>query len=312
MTRIPIILDKSNSCPYDKPYGYIYLITNLVNGHRYVGKHRQSEPKLDTGYHGSGRRLWRAYRKYGKENFSMEILEWVSGSNKELNEHEIFWIDMLKTFVNHYDYNETPGGEGQSTETMTGDKNPMYGNHRWAGENNPMYNVHRPHTDEEKQRHSQDMIRAYQNNLQLRNAQSQFMKDYHKAHPEVGKRLSEQQRVKLKNPDYLKFLQRTSKITSNSFWSSDRGKLQREVNRTKFQRGGNPMAKPVVHINHELQVIKQYSCLEDTAEDGYVPGYIGCCCRNEYRFTSKKYLNSEWMFLEDYKQLVSKENGVIK
>lgn len=139
MTRVPIILDKSNSCPYDKPYGYIYLITNLVNGHRYVGKHRQSEPKLDTGYHGSGRRLWRAYKKYGKENFSMEILEWVSGSNKELNEREIFWIDMFKTFTNHYDYNETPGGDGQSTESMLGSKNPMWGNHRWAGKNNPRY-----------------------------------------------------------------------------------------------------------------------------------------------------------------------------
>jgi len=47
---------------------------NLVNGKYYIGVHSTSN--LKDGYLGSGTQLRRAIRKYGKGNFTIEILEY--------------------------------------------------------------------------------------------------------------------------------------------------------------------------------------------------------------------------------------------
>lgn len=54
-------------------YHFIYKTTNLKNGKYYIGMHSTSN--LNDGYLGSGKRLRRSVRKYGKENFKLEILE---------------------------------------------------------------------------------------------------------------------------------------------------------------------------------------------------------------------------------------------
>lgn len=137
--REPIVFDKQFSCPYERPFGYIYKVTNLINGHMYIGKHEFSEPHLDYGYHGSGYILQKAYEKYGKENFSMEILEWINTNNSDLNKAEIKWIDVFSTFEFPQHYNMTPGGDGMTSEMVSGENNPMYNDHRFAGENNYFY-----------------------------------------------------------------------------------------------------------------------------------------------------------------------------
>jgi Zn-finger domain-containing protein len=59
----------------EKKYHFIYKTTNLKNDKFYVGMH--STNKLDDGYLGSGIRLRRSIRKNGKENFKLEILEFL-------------------------------------------------------------------------------------------------------------------------------------------------------------------------------------------------------------------------------------------
>ena len=66
-------------------YHYIYKTTNLLNGNFYVGMHSTSD--LNDGYLGSGVRLTRSIKKYGKENFSIEILEFLP-NRKILKERE--------------------------------------------------------------------------------------------------------------------------------------------------------------------------------------------------------------------------------
>jgi hypothetical protein len=74
----------------EKKYHYIYKTTNLKNGKFYVGMH--STDNLNDGYLGSGVRLRRAIRKYGKDNFKIEILEWHK-SRKDLIVQEQFIIN---------------------------------------------------------------------------------------------------------------------------------------------------------------------------------------------------------------------------
>ena len=73
--------------------GYIYLITNNVNGNKYVGKTELSiEERWGQHIKDSKkekceiRPLYRAIRKYGVENFSIKEID--TGQGEELNNKE--------------------------------------------------------------------------------------------------------------------------------------------------------------------------------------------------------------------------------
>ena len=125
-------------------------------------------------YHANNH-LQSSWNKYKECNFEFSIIEECDES--ELNNKEIFWIAENDSYYNGY--NQTKGGGGirgfkHSDETKAkisvankgennfmygkhhsyetkqkisvankgkcvGDKNPMYGDHRFAGENNPNY-----------------------------------------------------------------------------------------------------------------------------------------------------------------------------
>jgi hypothetical protein len=53
----------------------IYITTNLINGKQYIGLHS----KNNKSYLGAGTLLLKAIKKYGKENFSKEILKEMVG-----------------------------------------------------------------------------------------------------------------------------------------------------------------------------------------------------------------------------------------
>ncbi len=73
-------------------YHFLYKTTNLINNKYYYGMH--STYKLDDGYLGSGKILRYSIRKYGKENFNIEILEFYN-SREELINGEIKLITEL-------------------------------------------------------------------------------------------------------------------------------------------------------------------------------------------------------------------------
>ena len=57
---------------------YTYMITNNINGKVYVGSHSWSGEGIDKNYYGSGTAIKRAVKKYGKENFQVEVLYYYS------------------------------------------------------------------------------------------------------------------------------------------------------------------------------------------------------------------------------------------
>lgn len=98
-------------------FGYIYKTTNLINNKIYVGLKRNS--KFIPSYLGSGgckkkgkeSGLLGAIKKYGKENFKVEILEWCY-DNKTLCEKEWYWKSKLNVFDPKIGYNIYKGVEG--------------------------------------------------------------------------------------------------------------------------------------------------------------------------------------------------------
>jgi hypothetical protein len=67
----------------------LYKTTNLINGKTYIGIHQTKN--INDGYLGSGLYFLRAVKKYGKENFKREILEFCS-SFDELLEKKKFML----------------------------------------------------------------------------------------------------------------------------------------------------------------------------------------------------------------------------
>lgn len=93
----------------------VYLITNIINGHKYVGQSKNIEQRFKghcrDGKFGKNSAIDVAIQKYGENNFQLEILEELPHNPKLLSEKEIFWIDYYNTYDNPSDYNLTRGGE---------------------------------------------------------------------------------------------------------------------------------------------------------------------------------------------------------
>lgn len=100
----------------------IYKITNKINNKCYIGKSSNIEGRWK--YHIKHKNttseynklLYQAFRKYGIENFSFEIIEEINDC-KIMNEREKFWIQYYDCYGGNKGYNATPGGDGGVTCT---------------------------------------------------------------------------------------------------------------------------------------------------------------------------------------------------
>lgn len=93
----------------------IYLITNKINGHKYIGgskdiRRRFNEHKRCSDIESSA--IDRAIYKYGADNFSYEIITELPLDWNVIGEHEKYWIKFYNTFKDKQHYNLTPGGDG--------------------------------------------------------------------------------------------------------------------------------------------------------------------------------------------------------
>ena len=96
---------------------YIYKITNRINNKVYIGKtitsvsERFSKHKYDAVNKLDNSYIHNAMRKYGIDNFSIDIIEECEES--KIYEQERFWIKFYHSYENpSKGYNLTPGGEG--------------------------------------------------------------------------------------------------------------------------------------------------------------------------------------------------------
>lgn len=99
----------------------IYCLTNNVNGKQYVGKTNDWARRWN--YHRTAKSvIGNAIRKYGIDNFTMEVLERTS---KQLVDwREIYWIAIMDT-IRPNGYNLTYGGDGGDSLSLTGNKHKL-------------------------------------------------------------------------------------------------------------------------------------------------------------------------------------------
>lgn len=122
-------------------YGYVYELVNLINGKRYIGKHKSEN--FDPNYQSSGKLVRLAISKYGWDNFLVRIL-CPCFSEEELNYEEEFLIDYFNCVLSPDYYNQAKGGYGggscgrklnkesrlRISKRMIGKNNPNYGKSR--------------------------------------------------------------------------------------------------------------------------------------------------------------------------------------
>lgn len=132
---------------------FIYRIINKITNKTYIGKTVRRLDQRFTAHiiavkRGSNTKLHNAIRKYGKDNFTIEVIEVVNDQTL-LNEREQFYIQSLNP-----EYNMTIGGDGGDTSLspnyqknhfkncLRGPEHPRYGK---TGKSSPVYG--RKHRD---------------------------------------------------------------------------------------------------------------------------------------------------------------------
>lgn len=94
---------------------YIYKIINKVNNKIYIGqtsrtvRERYNEHLSSAFSKNLDQPLYRAMRKYGKNNFEVVTIE--ECSLEDINDREIYYIDKYNSYNNGY--NATLGGDGK-------------------------------------------------------------------------------------------------------------------------------------------------------------------------------------------------------
>ena len=129
-------------------FHYVYLTTNLINGHQYVGDRTCNvEPKKDN-YIGSGILFNKKKKEYGQKNFKKLILEQFSTREKAYYAQEKY-IKLYNTLVPN-GYNISP----------TGGFGFIHGHHSNESRlkisiNSKGKNTGKKHTKEQNQQHSE-------------------------------------------------------------------------------------------------------------------------------------------------------------
>ena len=90
-------------------YGYIYMTVNCITGDRYIGQHKIHTRNRIKEYIGSGTRLRKAIKKYGRESFKKTIIEYCL-TRCDLDERERYWITFYNAQKDPRFYNIAEGG----------------------------------------------------------------------------------------------------------------------------------------------------------------------------------------------------------
>lgn len=156
----------------ERPYYYVYEITNNINGKYYRGVH--STEDLNDGYMGSGDAIKAAIEKYGIENFTKTILEFFDTAEEAYaREAELVTIEEVNSPMC---YNLKKGGQGGCEKKFTDEELKEHRKEytaEWRN-NNPEY-------QNNYAKENRDKRRSYENNWRNNNPEK-YKEIQHKQH----------------------------------------------------------------------------------------------------------------------------------
>lgn len=199
---------------------FVYITTNLINGKKYLGKHNGK----NTRYLGSGKLLTDAIKKYGKENFKLEVVKECD------SEHEAYLLEkelsILWDVVNNENwYNLKVGGEGFS-----------------SGELHPQFNL--PKTEKHRKKLSESNLGKRRTEQQKKNQSCKMIGENnpcfgltgenhpaygHKKTSEVKSKISEAQKGRIRTVTEIEKF----KISRKGKGMGERNSMSLEENRKK-------------------------------------------------------------------------------
>lgn len=136
----------------------IYCYENLINGKKYIGQskmltirirdHERHFKEFEFWFMGQNKSLWKAVKKYGRENFSFYIVQYCEES--ELDELEVFYIKELGSHKSVHGYNFSWGGKTPMKNVNHSEKTRKKMSKSKKGYKNPFFG--KTHSEETKQR----------------------------------------------------------------------------------------------------------------------------------------------------------------
>ena len=258
--------------------GVIYVITNTVNGKRYVGQTTKSIEKRWRGHIDSARcgyqyPICNAIRKYGRENFT--IAEVVQAETREQLDALERWFILAYNTIKPHGYNLDPGGR------TPGELHPeTRAKMSKAKKGKPAWNLGKPHSDETKAKISaanrgklaSDSTKAKMRAAQLgnKNALGSHGRLGHKNSEEHNAKVSAARRGKLGTPHTDEFKARMSeRFRGNQYGKAQKGRPGRDVSDDERKRISQKLKGRTFSDEHKAKIsaaLKRYHGRKAKAE----------------------------------------------
>lgn len=305
--------------------GIIYVYTNLINGKKYIelttrkmkNRHREhlnvSKNKIES--YDTNVVFHNAIRKYGIENFTLEILH--SDLNLvDLNSLEKYYINFYDSLACKNGYNVSSGGSngnpyaGKTKEEMEEIKRKMIESHK----NIPTWWDNA--TDEEKERRNKKLsesLKGHERTEEHCKRLSEALKStnknkgenhpmYGKCHSEESKRkMSESKKGKCCGEEHRLYGKQLDKETKEKISDTLKGRYCGEDNPNFGYK--SKQAKKVAQYDKNGKLIKVFDCCMDVVRELNVSQSAVSCCCNFYRLNENK---EEW-----YKHYKSKPRKTV-
>lgn len=270
---------------------YVYEITNLVNGKKYIGKRSCKCSIEEDKYMGSGKLIKKAIKKYGIENFEKKILL-VCCSEKESFEEERKAIALVKAYENSMYYNIAFGGKGFTSEESKAlwneksvrDKLERYIDSRdYSGCNNP--NSKKVICLNDKKIFNTIREASYTYSV----LESQIVANCKDKYLGLNQKKSDERLVFMYFEDYIKT---DEKYIKNKI----------KIAQKSLRRGKHPKSTQIICLN----TFEVFDCIMDASEKyGINRAKIGMVCMNKRKSAGK--INdkpAKWMYYEDYLKII--------
>lgn len=252
----------------------IYKITNLINNKIYIGQTIKKLERRINNHLFSKHPIGKAFRKYGKENFKIDIL--IEGDfNKDyLNQLEIHYIQLFNSTYYKKGYNMTKGGNFNLVTEEGRKKISIAHTGKIISEETKlkMSISQKKNYNEERRNFAAKRMQNNKIMLGLTRSKESINKQKESLKLVINNRTKEERSqigIKAKNVRFAKYLDIGDRIS--------KGKKEN----AKFD-WDNKNAKPVVQLDVNIVIKIWASAYQAQKEEGYHAGSISRVCRKQY------------------------------